>query len=197
VVDSTSATNDILRIYNTGNGTTYRHSFRAGISSGVTANFLDVYIASGANTQIKMLHMVGDGSVAWANGATITSAGVYTNGSSQDLKENAKDTNKAALMSQINQLPIWLYNYIVREENQEGQKATRIGAFAADFYRIFGFGINNKTIAPSDVAFLSLAGVQALSDENAALRTRVAFLETKQAALERRLATLETAIQPK
>ncbi len=48
---------------------------------------------------------------------------------------------------------------------------------AQDFHAAFGLGIDERHVAASDLAGVALAAIQELSDENAALTSRLASLE--------------------
>jgi septal ring factor EnvC (AmiA/AmiB activator) len=82
---------------------------------------------------------------------------------------------------------------------------------AEDFYRLFGTGVHeiietdstgqlvrrpnpdvDKYLAASDVAGVALLGIQALHEENAQLRQRVADLEREDAQLRQQVSDLKT-----
>jgi len=141
------------------------------------------------------------------NGARLTTGGTWTNGSSRSFKERFVQYRPAEVLEKILQLTVEGYFY-------KGTEEYHITPMAEDFYRLFGTGVHeiietdstgrlvrrpnpdvDKYLAASDVAGVALLGIQALHEENAQLRQRVADLETENAALRARLERLETLMQ--
>jgi len=141
------------------------------------------------------------------NGAYLTTGGVWTNASSRSFKERFVQYRPAEVLEKILQLPVEGYFY-------KGTEEYHITPMAEDFYRLFGTGVHeiietdstgqlvrrpnsdvDKYLAASDIAGVALLGVQALHEENAQLRQRVADLERENAALRARLERLETLMQ--
>lgn len=119
------------------------------------------------------------------NGAYLTAGGVWTVISSKILKDRFEELNKNDLLGKIEQLDIKAWYY-------KGTQERHIGPFAEDFYQAFGTGVLNeptylgKSIAPSDVAGVSLAAVKELiklnkqqSDLINQLMQRIEQLENK------------------
>jgi hypothetical protein len=128
------------------------------------------------------------------NGAYLSTAGSWHNPSSRSFKERFVQYRPAEVLEKILQLPVEGYFY-------KGTKEYHITPMAEDFYRLFGTGVHeiietdstgqlvrrpnpdvDKYLAASDVAGVALLGVQALHEENAQLRQRVADLERENAA---------------
>ena len=138
------------------------------------------------------------------NGAHLTNAGVWTNGSSRSFKERFVQYRPAEVLEKILQLPVEGYFY-------KGTQEYHITPMAEDFYRLFGTGVHeiietdstgqlvrrpnpdvDKYLAASDVAGVALLGVQALHEENAQLRQRVFDMRAENAQLRQRVSDLET-----
>jgi len=138
------------------------------------------------------------------NGAYLTAGGVWTNGSSRSFKERFVQYRPAEVLEKILQLPVEGYFY-------KGTEEYHITPMAEDFYRLFGTGVHeiietdstgqlvrrpnpevDKYLAASDVAGVALLGVQALHEENAQLRQRVADLETENAQLRQQISDTRT-----
>jgi len=138
------------------------------------------------------------------NGARLTTGGVWTNGSSRSFKERFVQYRPAEVLEKILQLPVEGYFY-------KGTQEYHITPMAEDFYRLFGTGVHeiietdstgqlvrrpnpdvDKYLAASDVAGVALLGVQALHEENAQLRQRVADLETENAQLRQQISDTRT-----
>jgi hypothetical protein len=141
------------------------------------------------------------------NGAYLTAGGQWTDGSSRSFKERFVQYRPAEVLEKILQLRVEGYFY-------KGTEEYHITPMAEDFYRLFGTGVReiletdstgqlvrrpnpdvDKYLAASDVAGVALLGIQALHEENAQLRRRIADLETENAALRARLERLETLMQ--
>jgi len=153
------------------------------------------------------IHVGTNGSTTNGGGAYLSGGGTWTNGSSRSFKERFVQYRPAEVLEKILQLPVEGYFY-------KGTEEYHITPMAEDFYRLFGTGVHeiietdstgqlvrrpnpdvDKYLAASDVAGVALLGVQALHEENAQLRQRVADLERENAALRARLERLETLMQ--
>jgi FtsZ-binding cell division protein ZapB len=138
------------------------------------------------------------------DGAYLTTGGVWTNGSSRSFKERFVQYRPAEVLEKILQLPVEGYFY-------KGTEEYHITPMAEDFYRLFGTGVHeiietdstgqlvrrpnpdvDKYLAASDVAGVALLGIQALHEENAQLRQRVADLETENAQLRQQISDIRT-----
>jgi hypothetical protein len=138
------------------------------------------------------------------DGAYLTTGGVWTNGSSRSFKERFVQYRPAEVLEKILQLPVEGYFY-------KGTEEYHITPMAEDFYRLFGTGVHeiietdstgqlvrrpnpdvDKYLAASDVAGVALLGVQALHEENAQLRQRVADLETENAQQRQQISDIRT-----
>jgi FtsZ-binding cell division protein ZapB len=138
------------------------------------------------------------------NGAHLTASGVWMNGSSRSFKEGFVQYRPAEVLEKILQLPVEGYFY-------KGTKEYHITPMAEDFYRLFGTGPReiiksdstgqlvccpnsdvDKYLSAADVAGVALLGIQALHEENAQLRQRVADLETENAQLRQQISDIRT-----
>jgi hypothetical protein len=130
------------------------------------------------------------------NGAYLTAAGVWTNGSSRSFKERFVQYRPAEVLEKIRQLPVEGYFY-------KGTEEYHITPMAEDFYRLFGTGVReiietdstgqlvrrpnpdvDKYLAASDVAGVALLGVKALDE-------LISTLGPQSGALAQRLEALE------
>jgi len=66
-----------------------------------------------------------------------------------------------------------------------------MGPMAQDFHAAFGLGRDNKHIATLDTSGVALAGIQALAEDNAAIRSQNEALLQQNTELSERLAALE------
>jgi len=136
------------------------------------------------------------------DGAYLTAGGVWTNASSRSFKERFVQYRPTEVLEKVLQLPVEGYFY-------KGTEEYHITPMAEDFYRLFGTGVHeiietdstgqlvrrpnpdvDKYLAASDVAGVALLGIQALHEENAQLRQRVADLETENAQLRQQVSDM-------
>jgi len=80
--------------------------------------------------------------------------------SDKNLKENFEDIDLKTILKKITILEISTWNF---KDNNSSLR--HIGPMAQDFYRIFKVGIDDKHIAPMDMASVALVGVQALEQK--------------------------------
>jgi Chaperone of endosialidase len=112
-----------------------------------------------------------------ANGASLSTGGVWTNGSSRTFKENFSRVDAASMLRKVVDLPISTWTY---KNSAEG---THIGPMAEDFKATFALGTDAQHIATVDADGVALAAIQGLNEkletENAALRQRLQAIEDK------------------
>jgi hypothetical protein len=113
----------------------------------------------------------GTDAIVHSSGAVLTSGGVWTNASDENLKENFKSVDGEQLLDKIEELPISQWNY-----KNESDEITHIGPTAQDFREVFGVGKNDKTISTIDPSGIALAAIKQLSKENGELKAQVAEL---------------------
>ncbi len=90
------------------------------------------------------------------------------NSCSRTLKENFENVSKQSILDKINSLPILSWNY-------KGQpECSHIGPIAEDFQDLFQLNVDNTKISTIDVGGITLAGIQALTEQNEALRSAIA-----------------------
>jgi hypothetical protein len=89
------------------------------------------------------------------NGAYLTKGGVWTNASDKNKKENFETLDGREILEKIDRLPITSWNY-------KGTAEKHIGPMAQDFHRLFGVGVDDKTITTIDPSGIALVGIQEL-----------------------------------
>lgn len=97
------------------------------------------------------------------NGAYLTTSGTWTNVSDRNKKEAFTTLNNKAILEKIAELPITQWKY-------KGSGDYHIGPMAQDFYKLFGLGMDDKSISTIDPAGIALAGIQELKKENDELK---------------------------
>jgi hypothetical protein len=140
-----------------------------------------------ASTAPVAVFRVGDGSSdpSLANRFTVdsfgnvTARGTISQLSSRSAKENFSPANGAMLLSKLEKLPILNWNYIGAPSDDR-----HVGPVAEDFHAAFGLGRDDHVVAPTDMAGVALASVQALQEEVKLRDTRIAELEKRMGELE-------------
>jgi len=117
---------------------------------------------------------VGD-SVSNGNGAHVTAAGVWTNGSSRAFKENFAPVDSRALLERVASLAIAEWSY-------RGEADRHVGPIAEDFKAAFGLGGDERYIGTVDADGVALVAIQGL---NAKLEAKVAEQAREIAELRR------------
>ncbi|MDH3245490.1 MAG: hypothetical protein OEM26_12805 [Saprospiraceae bacterium] len=153
---------------------------------GVNNGELNFFRSSVGN--ILQLHSSGD-PLTTSTGAYLSSGGMWTNNSSASLQILEGHINLTNLLSTIARLPMYQWRY------KQEPYALHLGPVAEDFYDLFHCGKGNKHIAPSDLAAVAVAGVQALNKENGKLREENIMLKTTLADINKRVRTLEEIIE--
>jgi hypothetical protein len=137
------------------------------------------------------------GPLQLASGAYVSAGGVWTNASDRNLKENFVPVRSAAILQQIDALPVTEWNY-----KNEDPSVRHIGPVAQDFYSIFRVGSSSTSISTIDPSGIALAGIQALDakgeqqdGELAELKVQLDAKTDEIRSLEERLARLESLLE--
>lgn len=100
----------------------------------------------------------------------MTIAGSLAQMSDRNSKHEIVAVDAGELLERVAALPVSTWSY-------KGDQARHIGPMAQDFSAAFGFGSDDTHVAPSDVAGVSLAAVQALLLQLEQTNARLARLE--------------------
>jgi len=100
------------------------------------------------------------GNLTSDSGAYLSPGGDWVNASSKMLKENFSAVDSENILSKINSLPIYTWNY-----KSQSASTIHIGPLAEDFYTQFGVGgeVGSRSISTIDPAGVALVGIQGLS----------------------------------
>jgi len=116
--------------------------------------------------------------------------GILTQGSSRKIKKDLDPMDGNRVLGLLSDLPVYEWSYA-----SEAGGTRHAGPMAEDFHERFGLGRDGKTLAPSDLAGVSLAAVQELRRNLEAKEERIARLEARNEQLEARLSALEAALE--
>ncbi|MCB0669852.1 MAG: tail fiber domain-containing protein [Saprospiraceae bacterium] len=112
----------------------------------------------------------------YGNG-TVAVKGTTVHSSDINRKEQIIPVSNTDILEKLRRIPITEWQYI-------GQTERHVGPMAQDFYRAFGLGMDEKTIASIDGDGIAMAAIQALAAENEALRNQLHQLEMRLTAME-------------
>ena len=111
---------------------------------------------------------------------SLTIAGTLNQSSDATLKTDVVPIDPEAVLMGVASLPISTWRYIADEDG-----VSHLGPMAQDFYRAFGLGMGETTIATVDADGVALASIQALAARTEADRLRIEQLEADNADLGR------------
>lgn len=145
-----------------------------------------VAIADPAASMLRISNAHGDFAAAPDRFTVDSSGNVFARGSitqlsSRDAKTDFVATKADEVLARVAALPISTWRY-----KDAATTDRHLGPVAQDFHAAFGLGPNDQQIAPTDLAGVALAAIQAL---NAQIAERDARIE----ALSRRIDALEHA----
>ncbi len=112
------------------------------------------------------------------NNGDVTIQGALTQNSDVNVKTNIQPVDQRTVLERITEMPIsqWQYKDALGENH--------IGPMAQDFYAAFGLGKTDTGLSSIDTAGVALVAIQALADENKALREQVQSQQERLDALE-------------
>jgi hypothetical protein len=116
------------------------------------------------------------------SGAHLTTGGTWTNASDRHIKENLQPVDGQQVLSALVRMPIQTWNY-----RAEGPSIRRMGPTSQDFYAAFGLGEDDLHIATVDADGVALAAIQGLEEQSQEQEARIQALEDENAALRQAL----------
>jgi Chaperone of endosialidase len=131
---------------------------RLGFNHGFEVDYSASNGAGGGTKYVYIGDVVSNQTITAWNGAYLSDAGVWVNGSSSKAsKTDFAVVDPADILSKVAQLPITTWRY------KEGEGTVRhIGPMAEDFDAAFGVGYGPHTIADLDARGVALAAIQGL-----------------------------------
>jgi hypothetical protein len=112
--------------------------------------------------------------ISTSTGAKLTTAGVWTDVSDRNAKENFATVNGRDVLAKLIAMPVSIWNYKVDDAS-----IRHIGPTAQDFYSTFGVGSDDTHIAALDTNGVALAAIQGLYQENQDLKAQVDALKNQ------------------
>ena len=118
-----------------------------------------------------------------ANG-NLAITGTLSTGSSRTLKTAIEPVNGTTLLEKVLSLPLYHWRY-----KSSPAQERHVGPMAEDFRKIFQLGADDKSLAPGDLAGVTLGAVQELArkvtereTDIASIKARISLLEAQMAA---------------
>ena len=124
-----------------------------------------------------------------ANGG-LTVPGILSQGSSRSLKHDIKPVGVESILQSVRKLPVYAWQY-----RSDQNASTHLGPMAEDVHQATQLGESPRRLAPSDIASLATAAVQALNQQLAARDAELNALQQRFLELESRL-TRQLRSQP-
>ena len=119
--------------------------------------------AATGNQDVFEIAKVGTGVIEMkvdANG-NLTTAGTVNGASSRGVKNSIEPVDSNDILMRLRDLAVAEWTY-----NRDPDGLRHLGPMAEDFYSAFGLGVDDKHIAPSDLAGVALAAAKALIERN-------------------------------
>ena len=129
---------------------------------------------SAGNTFVLQDRTTGDNEMIVDQSGNMTILGTLSQNSDKHSKMAIVPVNPDDILTRVRQLPVSMWTY-----KNDADKGTRhIGPMAQDFYAAFGTGVSPRRISTIDTSGVALAAIQALAEENTALKMRLDRLES-------------------
>lgn len=125
----------------------------------------------------------GNNALSMQAGGGLVVAGTLSQGSSRTLKHDISPAPIHAVLGEVLNLPLYAWRYL-----SDLNASLHLGPMAEDVHQRFQVGASPRTLAPSDVAGLAAATVQALHQKLAAKDAELMALAERLSALEQQLA---------
>jgi len=137
---------------------------------------------SGGSEQFTV-NKVGTGSpeASFIQNGNLVIRGSLIEGSSREIKQDIAPVNADDLMARLEALDVHEWSYTSSPGNRH------IGPMAEDFYELFGFGKDDKSIFPRDLAGIALAAAKEVHQRNRALEAQNAELLDRLERIEAQL----------
>ena len=112
----------------------------------------------------------------------LTVPGILSQGSSRSLKHDIAPVGVESILQSVRELPVYAWQY-----RSDQNASTHLGPMAEDVHQATQLGESPRRLAPSDIASLATAAVQALSQQLAARDAELNALQQRFLQLESRL----------
>jgi hypothetical protein len=117
----------------------------------------------------------------------LTTLGTVNGVSDRNMKKDIFPVRREDILAKLAALPIATWSY-------KTEDIRHMGPMAQDFAAAFGLGVDDKHIALTDMAGVTMAAVQALHEQVNEKDAEINGLKQQNADLEKRLATLEALV---
>jgi len=121
-------------------------------------------------------------------GGSVRIDGDMSVGSSRTIKDDISEVSSQDVLADLQKLTIHSWQY-----KEDPTQARHIGPMAEDFHKVFGLGIDDKHLSPTDTGGVALAAVKALQEQVASLVAENTRTNQELATLREELSTLRKA----
>jgi trimeric autotransporter adhesin len=106
----------------------------------------------------------------------------YNTFSDKNGKENFRKVTPRSILAKVSLMPVSQWNF-----KSDGGKYTHLGPMAQDFRRLFGLGVDEKSISMVDAAGVAFAAIQGLNQVIKEKDAKIEALITRLRAIEKKL----------
>ncbi|HET8875399.1 MAG TPA: tail fiber domain-containing protein, partial [Casimicrobiaceae bacterium] len=144
--------------WNSGSATSFRsNAFQIHGENGLDIEYGTRRADGGGTSWVFIGNAFPGQAIATSTGAFLSTGGTWVPSSDRARKTSVLPIDPAAVLEAVMQVPITSWQYKVEDPG-----IRHIGPMAQDFYRAFGFGYNDKSIATIDADGVALAAIQGL-----------------------------------
>ena len=123
-------------------------------------------------------------------GGDVTVTGTVNMGSSREIKDGFQSVDVEDVLDRVAGLEISRWQY-----QTDPRDSQHLGPMAEDFHEAFGLGQDAQHLAPTDLAGVAVASVQALRSKVISQQAEIERLRRESAAREARLVRLEAMLR--
>lgn len=116
-------------------------------------------------------------------------AGTLSQGSSRTIKRGVREVDPDQVLQAVDALEVSRWKY-----RSDAGGSDHMGPMAEDFHRHFGLGVDERHIAPNDLAGVAVAAAKALSSRVRDQNAEIERLRGEASALEERLSRIEALL---
>ena len=185
-INATAADRSLMRLMNNGSSRLEMTNTDSGRTWSLVADFNNQFQIRQNGPNTANFAIRGDGTFSFNNlgqsvmalrpNGNLRIAGVLSQGSDRNSKENIERVDASEVLAKVIDLPVSKWNYKADESD-----SSHVGPMAQDFHAAFGLGDDDKRIATLDTSGVALAAIQGLNEklksEKEELQTRIERLE--------------------
>ena len=118
----------------------------------------------------------------------LTASGTISHGSSRAIKKEITDVDPDDILRRLLRMDVYTWQY------KTDENITHLGPMAEDFHAMFNLGVDDKHIAPGDMAGVTFAAIQALNEKIETKDLTIEILEKEIEEMAERISRLESLV---